>query len=645
MGRALKWVGVGIGGLLVLAVLAALLLPALVNLERYRSLLAARVGKSLGREVAVQGLRVNLWRGIGAEATGVRVAEAPGFGSDPFLAADTLRIRVQLLPLLSGQLRIASLTLERPRIRVLRGADGRWSVDDLLRGSPAPVPARPAPEASRPGKGPPPAAILLSEVAIRDGEVVVAEHGRSAAGLFRLTGLRLEARQEALAGPIALQSRATLAGPGAGTILVSGQITPADSDGPRLDLRATFSDLETAAWQSALRGAPGAVSLSGTLAGALSLEGPPGKVAFAGQLDLSGMGVRIGDRFEKPAGEAASLELQGRRNEPGLQVSTWRLRFRDTAVEGSLRVPDLARPSLRFTASAAAVDVDRLLRPPKRAGAFFQPASAWAAPPAPASGGGPDAEGTLRVEALTHAGLTWQRFEADLRYQGGVLRAPRIRAALLGGTVRATAEVDFTPRSPRVTLTSQVEEIATDPLVKALRLGAWSLQSRLSLDAQVGFVGFALPEILGSAAGRGSLRLGKGRIQGYRPLDRLAEVLTPILAAQGVRTRLHEFTELTGTFTLDNGILRSRDLTLVKPEGTIGASGSLGILDRALNADVVARLGRATVEARLAGTVDQPIVVPKLFRRERQSETTADPAPSDAQGKSLKDLFKRFFRR
>ncbi|MBI2001939.1 MAG: hypothetical protein HYS69_12265, partial [candidate division NC10 bacterium] len=47
--RVLKWMGLGIGGILVLAVLAALALPALVNLERYRAILANRAGKALGR--------------------------------------------------------------------------------------------------------------------------------------------------------------------------------------------------------------------------------------------------------------------------------------------------------------------------------------------------------------------------------------------------------------------------------------------------------------------------------------------------------------------------------------------------------------------------------------------------------------------
>ena len=109
--RILKWVGIVLGCLVILMVLASLLLPTLVNLDRYRGVLASRASKALGREVTLGSLRVDLWGGIGAEAKGIQIAQAPGFGSEPFVAADALRVRVQFLPLLHGQLKVFLLGL------------------------------------------------------------------------------------------------------------------------------------------------------------------------------------------------------------------------------------------------------------------------------------------------------------------------------------------------------------------------------------------------------------------------------------------------------------------------------------------------------------------------------------------------------
>src|SRR3990170_7185384 len=177
--RILRWVGLGIGGILVLAVLAALVLPSLVNLERYRAALASRAGKALGREVTLGDLRVSLWGGIGAEAKGIQIAEVPGLGAEPFLSAEALRVRVELFPLFRGQVKVSSAVLERPRIRLIHARDGRWSVEDLLRTHAAPLTPKPSVEAPRSGSASLLGGLLLSEVAVRKGEVTFVDQARS----------------------------------------------------------------------------------------------------------------------------------------------------------------------------------------------------------------------------------------------------------------------------------------------------------------------------------------------------------------------------------------------------------------------------------------------------------------------------------
>jgi hypothetical protein len=69
----------------------------------------------------------------------------------------------------------------------------------------------------------------------------------------------------------------------------------------------------------------------------------------------------------------------------------------------------------------------------------------------------------------------------------------------------------------------------------------------------------------------------------------------------------------------------------------------LGLLDSSLDFDVVAKLGRTTIEAKVTGTTNQPIVVPKLGRLQRKIETELDKALPGEQGKGLKGLFKGLF--
>jgi len=206
-----------------------------------------------------------------------------------------------------------------------------------------------------------------------------------------------------------------------------------------------------------------------------------------------------------------------------------------------------------------------------------------------------------------------------------------------------SGEVDFRPALPRVMVTTKVAGVATEPLIKALALGPWSLQSVLTGETALTFAGLSGPAALGSASGNGVVDVRDGRLRGYEPLERLAEVVRPILAAQGVHARLNEFQQITGRFTVDKGTLRTTDLTLTKAEGVVTAAGSLGLVDSALDFDVTVRLGRTAVDAKVTGTTRQPIVTPKLGRLRQRLEREIDKALPRGQGKGLTDLFKGFF--
>ncbi len=650
MMRFLKWVGLGIAGIFVLVVLAALILPALVNLERYRDVMAGRVGKALGREVTLGALRVSLWGGIGAEAKGIRIAQAAGFGSEPFLVADALRVHVHLLPLLRGQVKVSTAVLDRPRIRLTHTPDGQWSVDDLLKAHAAPSTPKPSADLSRAGKAPLVGGLVLSEVAVHKGEITLLDQAHSPGIALTLTELDLRLRQASSSDPLEIRSRARIGGTGAGRIETDGRISIADPDNPSLNLTVVLRDMEVGPWQAFLLGGSG-TKLSGPFSAEVKVTGPVSRAAFTGMLNLKPMEIQAGEAFRKAAGEEANLAFEGQREDQGVNFPKLTVTLKEVKADGSLRIPDLNAPRITFTATSAKVDLDRLLAKPAVKRAWLWGAMAHAAVPSRSgretrtAAPGLAAQGRVSIGDLRFRGLTWTAVQADIRYQDRLAQLPDVRANFMNGRVTAKGEVDLHPKTPRIALTSRLDNVATEPLVRALALGSWTLRSTLNFDSTATFVGSSTPEILGSAAGEGSLLLKDGRLTGYKPLDRLSEVISPILASQGVRVRLNEFEEVSGHYTLDKGVLRTKDLTLTKAEGTVTAVGSLGLLDSSLNFDVVAKLGRTTVEAKVNGTTSQPIVVPKLGRFQQKIETELDKALPGEQGKQLKDLFKGLFGR
>ncbi len=648
MTRAVKWMGTGIGGLLLLAVLAVVLLPALVNLERYRTLLTQRVGRALGRDVTLGALRVSVWRGVGAEARSIRVGQAPGFGAEPLLSAEALRVRVELLPLLRGQVKVASAVLERPRVRLVRGGDGRWNVEDLFQGRATQNAARPPAEPARPGKASLLGGLLLTELVVRNGEIDLVEPGWPAAAMVALVDVGATVRHDQPSEPFDVRWHARLAGGGSGQLDAALRIAPGGKEGPTADGTVSFTEAEVRAWQALLPSGADGPMFDGPASGELRLAGPLARAAFVGSLDLRSTTVRVGPAFRKPADEDARVAFEGRREGGGLRLTHFAITFRDATLTGTAHLADMRAPHVVFTAASPRLDLDRWLAPAAKRARLW-PSAAWAAAPSPGvsrSGAtGPSAQGKVSLGELTCRGMTWSAVEADVEYQGGVLRLPEVRAKVAEGRLQAHGEADLRQSVPKVSLTARLDKAATEPLLKALAVGPWTLRSGLDFEGQFQFAGVALPDILGSAVGHGRLELRSGRMIGYRPLDRLGEMVAPILAAQGIRVRLDEFDQVRGHYTVEKGIARTTDLTLTKPEGTIAAAGTLGLLDSALDFDVVAKFGRSTIEAKVTGTTAQPVVVPKLGKTQQKIEREIDKVLPGETGRTLKEIFRGLFGR
>jgi AsmA protein len=643
--RVVKWAGIVLGGLAGLALLGALVLPYVVNLERYRSLLTSRASRALGREVSLGALRISLWTGIGAEAQGIRIAAAPGFGPEPFLTADALRVRLQFLPLLRGQVKLTTAVLDAPHIRLVRNPDRRWSIADLFKPPPphaaAPRPAA-EPEPPRPPRPPLLGGLLLAEVVVRNGEMVLVDQAGSEPLALSLADVDIRLTQSSLADPVRVKADGRLGNDG-GRIQATGRITP-EADGPNLDLILALREVAAGPLRALLLGPNSAIRLNGRVSGDATISGPVARAALAGQVDLRPLAVQLGG-LQKPAGEDGRLAFQAQRADPGVNISRLDLVLKDLRLQASLRIPNLKAPQVVFEATSPLVDLDRLLAPRKPRTAWLGPSEALAAPPPGAQPPAPAApvQGRLRVADFRYAGLSWRGLDGEIRYRDGVLEIPSAQASFMQGRMAVSGEMDFRPRQPRVRLATRLTGVATEPLVKALANGPWTLQSGLSGESDLSFTGFSRPAVLGSASGAGSINVTDGRLLNYKPLERLAEVLSPILAAQGVQTRLNEFQQLTGHFTVDKGVVRTRDLTLTKPEGVVTAVGSLGLLDSELNFDVSVRLWRTSVEAKVTGTTSHPTVTPKLGRLQQRLERELDKVLPGEQGKGLKDLFKGFF--
>jgi AsmA protein len=121
-----------IAGIVVVVVIVILaILPLLINANSFKPRVQDELTKALGRPVTIGDLDASIYSG-GITAKNITIADDPAFGQQPFIQAQTLKIGVDVGALIfSRKVKIQSLNLISPEVRLLQNQAGRWNFASL----------------------------------------------------------------------------------------------------------------------------------------------------------------------------------------------------------------------------------------------------------------------------------------------------------------------------------------------------------------------------------------------------------------------------------------------------------------------------------------------------------------------------------
>src|SRR6266576_3701772 len=128
MKRFLKIVAIVIAVLVVIAIA----IPFFIDANAFRPKLEAELTDALGREVKVGNLSLSLLSG-GVTADNISIADDPQFSKAPFVQAKSLKVGVEMIPLIfSRTLNVTEITLEQPQISLVKSENGeKWNFSSL----------------------------------------------------------------------------------------------------------------------------------------------------------------------------------------------------------------------------------------------------------------------------------------------------------------------------------------------------------------------------------------------------------------------------------------------------------------------------------------------------------------------------------
>ena len=314
-----------LGGLVVVALFAALLAPLFVNWTDFRKDFEDQASRIIGKKVTVLG------------AVDARILPFPSVtlhdvivGQDadgtPLVRVARFSIDAELAPFLSGEARIFDMRIDEPQGRIRLLKDGTL---DWLRGSKADIPAR---------------TVVLEKVHITNGTIAFIDEqsGRTR----NVTGLNADMSAASLAGPWNADGSAVV-----------------DGEAGRFTLASLQPNALSAAVPVRLRLQPAARPFELELDGALSVE--DGRPGYKGTFQAEWRATVADDvkpAAKPPAGPRVKgdFELTNER----IRIPAYRLELGDAenpyAVTGEATLDAGAKPEFLLTAEGQQIDVNQI---------------------------------------------------------------------------------------------------------------------------------------------------------------------------------------------------------------------------------------------------------------------------------------------
>lgn len=283
-----------------------------------------------------------------------------------------------------------------------------------------------------------------------------------------------------------------------------------------------------------------------------------------------------------------------------INVNPFTLKLDDTQVKGSLGISRFAKPIYHFDVDIDKLDADRYIT--KTEGK--EPATTAQSDPNAlidlSALKAINADGELRIGWLKLANVKSTNVKIKLKAEDGVAQLAPFSANLYEGAMNGSLNVDARS-TPAIAFKQNMTGIKIGPLlVDAINNDMLSGKGNLSLDVNTsGATVGALKKSLNGTAG---LNLADGAvkgidiagtIRGYK--DKLSS-LTGQTSVEGDKSQKTDFSEMTATFNIKNGVARNDDLNMKAPLFRIAGSGDIDIANQTIN-----YLAKPTVVKSLAG--------------------------------------------
>jgi AsmA protein len=593
--------------LVVVFVAALFVVPAVVPVGTYKDQLTSAVKSATNRDLTIKGdMRLSLLPRIEIEANDIAFANMPGAATKDMVKLAKLKIELKVLPLLSGRIEVDSFVLVDPVIQIEINRQGRPNWVFAPAASSSAGASAPA-SSARDGAISLPAGLRLGDVRLVNGSLTY--HDARTNSTQHVGRIDVKLSLPDMDAPFAADGAFTWNGKRMQVVtgiekpkaLFAGQ-----SSNVQLKLGAETIDLEFR----------GAMSLVPTL-------------DLVGNLGLKASSVRevaawVGNPLQAPGTGFGPLTIAGKLAVNGAKVgfSNAKLGLDSIKGEGEFAIDASgAKPALRAKLELGRLDLNPYLQPEKTDAA--KPAAPSAAQPAAAAAkdwsDDPIELAALRSVnadiALSAASILVRKIEVGRSALTVTLKDGRLTTDLTDlefykGSLKGRSVVDASGQVAAMDLNFRLTGVQAEPLLRdAAEFDR--LMGAGNAEIAVTSRGRSQKQLISALNGKTSFKFENGAIRGVNLGAMIRNVGTAFLDT-GTQQQT-DFSELSGSFAITNGIAKNTDLMMLAPLFRLSGNGTVDLPKRTMDYRLEPKLV-GTIEGQGGRAAASGIVVPVIVQ-------------------------------
>jgi AsmA protein len=614
MKRIFKVLGLAVGAMLLLFVVAAIAVSLLFDPNDYKDEITAAVQDATGRQLTLDGdLELAVFPTIRIAVGSATLSNAPGFGDEPMARIGSATLSLALLPLLAQRIEVSQARLEGLELNLARNRSGANNWQDLG-GQDATAGAAPAAEG-----GEAPADLDLGVGAIEIENAHIVWNDAATGARWELTDFGMTAEDFGVGQRFPLHIEFALAGAEVAVVVDADmQATLALGDNAyRLDELAVTVDGSGAGWPGgpsqaklhfdslAANLADESLELNGltleflgiTMAGSLSGQRLFSNLALTGAVDIREFVPReLLERFEVDVQTADTDVLTRASAKANLLYNSSQIGLRDMqlTLDDSTMTGRLALEGERVTwdLSVDDINVDRYLPPSQESDAPAEEGSLDEVDLPLDVMKTVDARGELKFGKAKFSGLTLTNAAFALTAANGAARLTP-SAELYGGRFNGDIRLAVEGDAANMSVVQNLDDVDLAALGQDL-LGSQDITGigdvRLNLVSKGQNVGQMRRDLDGDV----SFSVANGSLEGidlwYELRRARARLDGETLPERADAARRTTFSSLSATGVVEDALLTNRDLNGRLDFMTIDGSGTVNLLDDTIAFDLVATM-------------------------------------------------------